>query len=74
VIGEQVIQEAVTQVPIPFEVTFDPAEIDARMTYSVRATIMLDGKLIMTSTQAYPVITRDAPRYGVEIQLESVGN
>ena len=73
-IAEQVIQTAGKQVPIPFEISFDPAAIDPRMTYAVRATIQLEGKMIMTSTQSHPVITRDAPRYDVEIQLDPVGD
>ena len=73
VIGEQVIPAVGKQVPIPFEITFDPAGIDPRFSYAVRATITLEGKLIFTSTQAYPVITRDAPLYDVEIQLDPAG-
>lgn len=73
-IGEQLIKPAGKQVPIPFEISFDPAVIDPRMRYAVRATIELEGKRIMTSTQSYPVITRDAPRYDIEIQLDPVGN
>ena len=58
------------QVPIEFEIPFDPAEIDPRHSYSVRATITREERLLFTSTQAYPVITRDAPRYGVEVLVE----
>ncbi|TNF88356.1 MAG: hypothetical protein EP300_08085, partial [Gammaproteobacteria bacterium] len=33
------------QVPIPFELVYDPADIDERMTYAVRATISERGRL-----------------------------
>jgi heat shock protein HslJ len=74
VIAEQVIPAAGAQVPIPFRIVFDPAEIDPRFTYAVRATITRDGKLLFTSTETHAVITRDAPRYGVEIRVDRVGS
>jgi uncharacterized lipoprotein YbaY/heat shock protein HslJ len=49
------------QVPIPFELEYDPADIDSRMSYSVRAKILAaDGSLLFTSDTATPVITRGA--------------
>jgi len=73
VIGEEVIRATDSTGPVPFQLSFDPAQIDSRYTYGLRATITHDGKLIYTSTQAYPVITRGAPHFGIEIQLEPVG-
>jgi heat shock protein HslJ len=73
IIGEQVIAAAGIADPVSFQLTFDPAQIDPRYSYGLRATVTLEGKLIYTSTRAYPVITRDAPRYDIEIQVESVG-
>jgi heat shock protein HslJ len=73
VIGEQVTRGTDGTGPVPFQVSFDPAEIDSRYTYGLRATITHEGKLIYTSTQTYPVITRGAPRYGMEIRVEPVG-
>jgi len=46
------------QVPIPFELEFDPRAIDERMTYAVRATIRSSGKLIFTTDRSYQVLTR----------------
>jgi len=71
-LGEQVIAAEGRQVPFAFEIAFDPSAIDPRHSYSVRATIEAGGELLLTSTQAYPVITRDAPRYGIEIVVQSV--
>jgi putative lipoprotein len=73
VIGEQVLPAADIVNPATFQVTFDPAQIDPRYTYSLRATVTYKGKLLYTSTQVYPVITGDAPRYDIEIQLEPIG-
>jgi len=46
------------QVPIPFELEFDPRAIDERMIYAVRATIRSSGKLIFTTDRSYQVLTR----------------
>jgi putative lipoprotein len=73
VVGEQVIRVTGIAAPVPFQITFDPAEIDPRYTYGLRATITHDGKLIYTSTQVYPVITRDAPRFNIQIEVEPIG-
>ena len=54
------------QVPIRFEIPFDPARIEQRRSYSVRARIMVGQKLLLTTDQAYPVPTRG---HGNEVQL-----
>jgi putative lipoprotein len=73
VMGEQVIRNP-GQVPIPYQVAYDPKAIQDNHTYSVRARIEDgSGKLLFTSTQNYPVITRGAPTKDVQILLERVG-
>jgi putative lipoprotein len=52
---------AVNRVPFPFSLDVDADLIDDRFTYSVSATLSLDGKVINRTTQFYPVLTRDAP-------------
>jgi len=59
------------QVPIPFSLTYDPAEIEERNRYVVRAQIFYDGGLQWTSTTDYPVITQGNPTE-VEIQLDQI--
>jgi len=59
-IGQAVIPTRGAQVPIPFRIDFDPAAIDPSHSYSVRATISVDGRLLFTSTAMYPVLTRGA--------------
>lgn len=56
VIGEQVI-EAPGQVPIRFAVPYDPALLDDRHTYAVRATISVDGRMWWTTDTHNPVLT-----------------
>lgn len=58
-----------TSVPRDFALTFDPALIDDRHTYSVRAEIILDGTVLFRTTQTYPVLTREAGSH-VDLMLE----
>ncbi len=37
--------------PYRVELTYDPAKIDERMRYAVRATLRADGKLLFSSTE-----------------------
>ena len=50
------------QGPYPFRLVYDPAAIDSRMTYGLRARIELDGKLLFTSTEHIEPFTGDAVR------------
>ena len=50
-----------TQVPIPFTLKYDPAQIDEMHSYAVQGRIMLDGKIWFTSTKRYAVITQGNP-------------
>ena len=43
--------------PIPFEIIYDPARIDASRRYVVRARILVEGRMLFTSDQAYRVLT-----------------
>ena len=53
-------------VPVQFEISYDPGRIDARFSYSVRASIRVDGRLWATTDQHYPVLTRSS---GTDVQL-----
>ncbi|MDC1286916.1 YbaY family lipoprotein [Gammaproteobacteria bacterium] len=57
VIAEQTI-EVTHQVPISFSLVYDPAEIDARLSYAVRATIFNGDKMLFTTDRHYPVLSR----------------
>jgi uncharacterized lipoprotein YbaY len=66
------IPSAGRQVPIPFTLHYDPAQIDERYTYTVSARITVDGVLTWISTTQNPVLTRGAPTDNVEIIVEQV--
>lgn len=73
-LGEQVIEPMGRQVPFPFSIAYDPATIDPRGRYTVRARIeSAAGDLLWTSTQAYPVITGGSPTSDIEIVVQPVG-
>jgi len=54
------------QVPIRFEIPYDPARIDARHSYSVRARILDRDRLLFTTDRINPVLTRG---HGTEVTL-----
>ncbi len=61
VIAEQKIETKGKQVPIPFTLTYDSAQIKETNLYQVQAKIMDGDTLRFRNTQAYPVITRGNP-------------
>ena len=73
VLGEQIYTTRGKQVPLPFEVHYDPAEIDERFSYSISARIE-DGNGILRfiSDTNNPVITRGSPTENVEVWLRSL--
>ena len=60
VIGEQRI-DAPGQVPIRFQIRYDPARIDPDRTYAVSARIFQGDRLLFISDAAYRVITGGNP-------------
>ncbi len=73
VIGRQDFEIKTNQTTFPFEVKFDPAEIDPRHTYAVTARISdPGGRLLFINTTAHHVITRDNPHFGVDLVLDLV--
>jgi len=73
IIATQTIDPAGKAPPYPFELTYDPSKIIEQNRYVVRSTIRDGDKLLFTSTQAYPVITRGNPTSGIEILMQQVG-
>ena len=72
VIARQMIKPE-HQVPIPFELVYDPAEIDERFTYAVRATIREGDRLMFTTDTSYRVLTRGRPNH-VDLMLVRTSN
>ena len=59
--------------PVPFALGFDPAEIEERNTYAVRAQVVdAEGNLLYTSDTMHPVLTRDASNT-TTVELIAVG-
>ena len=73
-ISSQRIEANGKQVPFPYLLKYDPAKIDPKNTYAVRATIKDGDQLLFTSTQRYAVITNGAPTRNVEIVVEPVSS
>ena len=71
VVAQQVIQTSGLQVPIAYEVDYDPARIDPGHRYAIRARIDDQGSLLYTSDRVYPVLTRGA-KDTVSIELAQV--
>jgi putative lipoprotein len=47
--------------PYEFVLRYDPALVDERNSYALRATLTLDGKLMFTSTRHYPAFADGRP-------------
>jgi len=60
-IGQQRIDE-IRQIPIPFEVEYDPGDVNPRKQYVVTATISSGGQPLYTTIQQYAVITNGRPQ------------
>ena len=63
---------ATSQVPLPFEVFYDPGLIQQSHTYGVRASISVDGVVWFQSEAPLPVLTQGAPTVGVELLVKRV--
>ena len=60
VIASQTISPDGKQVPIPFEIAYDTAEIEPNHTYAVQARIEARGKVRFINDKRYEVLTRGA--------------
>ena len=60
------------QPPYAFEIAYRPDQIVSSHEYVVRARLMHDGRLLFTTDQAYPVLTRGHPNE-VQLMLKRVG-
>lgn len=71
VIAEQKFTFAGHQVPLPFELHYDPAKIDATHEYTLSARIAVADQLMFMNTTAYRVITQGNPTK-VDLTLQMV--
>jgi len=72
-LGEQIYKTEGKQVPLPFEVHYNPDNIDERFIYSISARIE-DGSGILRyiSDTTNPVITRGSPTEDVEVWVRGL--
>jgi len=61
VIAETTVRPEGRQVPLSFELRYDPKKIEPNRSYALRATIRSAGRMIFTTDTAYPVITQGNP-------------
>jgi putative lipoprotein len=61
VIAETTVKPEGRQVPLPFELRYDPSKLDPKRTYAVRATVRSGGQLRFTTTTVTPVLTQGNP-------------
>jgi putative lipoprotein len=73
VLGEQVIATAGREVPLEFEVGYDPASIMPNGMYVVVGSMVVDGELVYRTTTTKGVITRGQPTT-VQLVLDRVGS
>jgi uncharacterized lipoprotein YbaY len=70
VIASQTITTTGENVPIPFTLTYDPAQIDPRYTYALSVHVTVDGQLRWRNAERYVVLTRGAPMTGAEVVVQ----
>lgn len=64
-----------TQVPLPFSITYDPAELQDHHTYALQAEIRDgQGKLWFRNTSVVLVLTQGQPTDNITILLEMVSS
>jgi putative lipoprotein len=55
--------QAVSAVPVNYELRFNPASIHEGRIYQVKAELTMSEGKVWTHTKAYPVLTGNAPAY-----------
>ncbi len=72
-LAEQTIPTGGRQVPLPFELRYDPARVEPRHRYSLRAEIRDGGGILLWTTDtSHPVLSPGMPSDGVEIRVVQV--
>jgi putative lipoprotein len=70
-LAEQTIESA-TNVPIPFQLNYDPAGIEPRHRYALRAEIRAaDGSLLWVTTGFHGILGSNQPSRGLTLVLQS---
>lgn len=67
VLGQTTVRADGKQVPIPFELSYDPAQIEPTHTYGIKAAITAGGEALFASDAPTPVITQGNPTTEVNL-------
>jgi uncharacterized lipoprotein YbaY len=70
-VAEQIVEPRGRQVPIEFEIRYDPRRIERRYRYSIQARILQNDRALFASTEPYLVITGGNPT-AVEVTVRPV--
>ena len=62
------------QVPLPFHLSYDPAQIKPGHTYSVSARIELDGKLLFITTERHAVQLNGQDPQPLRLRVDAVAH
>lgn len=60
------------QVPLPFHLSYDPAQVKPGHRYSVSARIEVDGKLLFITTEHHSVQLDDKDPQPLKIRVDAV--
>lgn len=71
VVASQTMTTTGENVPIPFTLMYDPAQITEKSTYALSVRIIIDGQLAWLNTSRYAVLTRGAPKSAIEVVVQS---
>ena len=71
IVAEDQVPLGQRQVPVPFELKFDPAKIDLRHTYAISARIVVEGQPRFVNDRIYRVLSQGNPSY-VELNLKPI--
>jgi putative lipoprotein len=72
IVAEEKITVGQNQVPLRFELNFDPEKIDAKRKYSVTVRIVVDGNTLFATDKPYPVLTQGHSAH-LDLTLKKTG-
>lgn len=70
VLRKKIFSNKGKQVPLPFELTYDPSQINLKHQYALRARIEIDGKLRFINDHRVEVITDPQKTHEIDVLLK----
>jgi len=62
------------QVPLPFHLSYDPAQVKPGHSYSVSARIEVEGKLLFITTERHPVQLNGQDAQPLRLRVDAVAH